>query len=222
LGIDCRVKYNSSKTTKTTNTIASIVTSTINSYFDSNLEKFNSNFYFSQLIRAIDDADESIVSNVTTVRMQKRLIPAMFQNIGYSLGFSDNKVRPSTLSTSYFSCVINGIQYDNVRFADQPSELNFSTSYDGSGTIQLRSSEGRLLLTNVGTINYYNGTLSIEPLEFIDSKTNDGLVRFTCELQEDSTDVIVLRNNIIVLDDTQADSIAGIEKNGLTVEVAAV
>jgi hypothetical protein len=152
--------------------------------------------------------------------MQKRLEPALFRDIGYNLSFSPNKIRPSSLTTSLFSCVINGVQYDDVRFVDQPDELNFSTSYDGAGMLRLASEEGRILLNNVGTINYADGRLVISPLEFIDSKTNDGLVRFTCELQEDSTDVIVLRNNIVILDDTQADPLAGIDVNGLTVEVS--
>lgn len=222
LGVDCTVKYNPARTTKTSNTIGALVTNTITNYFDSNLEKFSSNFYFSKFLRVIDDADVSIVGNVTTIRMQKRLEPALYRDIGYSLSFSPNKLRPSSLSTSFFSCVINGAQYDNVRFGDQPDVLNFSSSYDGAGTLQLLSDTGRLLLTNVGAINYALGTMTIDPLEIIDSKTNDGLIRFTCELQEDSTDVVVLRNNIVVLDDTQADSLAGIENNGLTVEVLTV
>jgi len=220
LGVDCAVKYNPNKTTKTATAIGILVTNTINNYFDSNLEKFSSNFYYSKFLRAIDDADASIVGNITTIRMQKRLEPALFRDIGYNLSFSPNKIRPSSLTTSLFSCVINGVQYDDVRFVDQPDELNFSTSYDGAGMLRLASEEGRILLNNVGTINYADGRLVISPLEFIDSKTNDGLVRFTCELQEDSTDVIVLRNNIVILDDTQADPLAGIDVNGLTVEVS--
>ena len=109
-----------------------------------------------------------------------------------------------------------------VQFTDLPDQLNFSTSYDGTGALQLRDSTGNLILSNVGSINYATGVITVNPLELISVEANDGTIRFTVYLQEDSLDVVTVRNNIIVLDDTVADPLAGINSNGLVVTASAV
>ena len=222
MGVNSQVKFDSKVTTKTSNVILAIVTSTIQDFFANQLNHFNKNFYYSQLVEAINNADPSIVSNITVTALQSRVNPVLFKSLGYTVTFSPNKLHPSTLQTSWFSCVINGNQYNNVQFDDLPSQLNFSTSYNGSGNLRLKDNKGNILLTNVGTINYATGVISVNPLEFIDTNTNDGLVRFTMQLQEQSQDVFALRNNIIVLDNTVADPLSGLPNNGLVVTVSAI
>ena len=98
-----------------------------------------------------------------------------------------------------------------------PDQLNFSTSYSGSGTLQISDASGVVLLSNVGTIDYATGVLSIDPLEIVSVAANDGVIRFTCTLQETSLNVVVQQNNIVVIDDTVADPLAGILNNGMVV-----
>lgn len=222
VGVHTVVRYDESKTTKTADQIATAVRNTITNYFDNILEKFNTNFYFSNLLSTIDTCDTAIVSNITTITLQKRLQPTLFRKLGYSVNFSPNQIRPSSLSSSRFNAVINGIEYDNASYKDIPDQLNFSTSYDGNGTIQVISSTGAVLYANAGTINYATGEITLVPIEFLDALTNDGYIRFTVELQEDSVDVLVERNNIIILDDTIKDSNLGLNNQGLTVETAQI
>jgi len=221
VGVETSVKYNAQITNKTDNAVATVVAAAIQSFFNNEMEKFGKNFYFSQLVNAIDNSDPSIVGSLTSVTLQKRLVPSLFRTIGYTVTFAPNKIHPSKLSTSWFSCVINGHQYDKVQFTDLPDQLNFSSSYNGSGALQLRDSSGNLILANVGTIDYATGIITVSPLELIAVEANDGTIRFTVYLQEDSLDVVTVRNNIIVLDDTVADPLAGMNVNGLVVTAGA-
>lgn len=222
VGVNCKVNYQGTQTNKTDAIIASEVATSIQAYFNTNLERFNNNFYYSKLLAAIDATDPSIVSNDTLITIQKRLTPLLFHSIGYTLSYSPNKIHPSTLTTNYFSCIINGHQYDNVYFADLPYQLNFSTSYNGLGYLQLFDSTNTLILSNVGTVNYATGVISVNPIEFISTTANDGLIRFTVQLQEATLDIQTVRNAIIVLDDTVADPLSNILTNGLVVSAQSI
>lgn len=222
VGVHTVARYNAARTVKTADQIATIVRNTIVNYFDNTLEKFNTNFYYSNLSSTIDDCDPAMVSNQTIITLQKRLLPTLFRKLGYTVSFAPNQIRPSSLSTSHFNVVVNGLEYDNASYRDIPDQLNFSTSYDGTGTIQIVSSTGVVLYANAGTIDYATGVITLVPIEFLDALTNDGYIRFTVDLQEDSRDVIVQRNNIIVLDDTVTDATIGLNQQGLTVETTQV
>ena len=217
IGIDCEVTYDSAQTPLTPSNIVNLVTTAIQTHFSTNLEHFNKNFYYSKLLADIDAANTSIVGDVTNITMQKRLTPSLLRKLGYTISFTPNKILPSKLKTSYFSAVINNIQYNNVQLTDLPDQLNFSTSYSGSGTLQISDASGVVLLSNVGTIDYATGVLSIDPLEIVSVAANDGVIRFTCTLQETSLNVVVQQNNIVVIDDTVADPLAGILNNGMVV-----
>lgn len=222
VGVDTTINYDGSTTNKTDNAVVNVVSAAIRSYFDSNLEKFGTNFYYSKLVSAIDASDPSIVSNNTRITLQKRMVPSLFRTIGYTITFAPNRIHPSSLQTSWFSCVLNGHQYDLVQFKDLPDQLNYSTSYNGSGTLQLYDSAGRLVLSSVGTINYATGVIEVSPIELIGVEANDSTIRFTVYLQEETLDIEALRNNIIVLDDTTADPLAGVLNNGLVVTATKV
>jgi hypothetical protein len=222
VGVSCQVKYDPSKTTKTQDAIVNIVRNTITNFFNETLEKFNTNFYFSQLSKVIDAADPAIVSNLTVVTLQKRLEPILFRSLGYSVSFSPNKIHPSTLKTSFFNLVIDNNEYTKIRIVDKPDAMNFSSSFYGTGVLQLANEAGTIVRESVGTINYNTGVLTIDTIEIIDALTNDSLIRFTCQLQEASRDVDVRRNNIVVLDNTVADAAVGLENNGLLVTAVQV
>ena len=61
-------KYNSKQTTKTSETLVSNVRAALTNYDTNNLQKFDNIFRHSQVTGVIDDTDESILSNITTVQ----------------------------------------------------------------------------------------------------------------------------------------------------------
>jgi len=70
-------KFNSNQTTKTSSSLETLIRTTISNYNASDLEKFDGIFRFSKLSRLIDATDPSILSNITTVRMQKTFTPTL-------------------------------------------------------------------------------------------------------------------------------------------------
>ena len=74
-GVKTAVEYNIFSTDKTTTEIKSAVLSSILQFSKDNLENFNSDLRYSRLVAAIDNADASISSNETDLRMIKRIAP---------------------------------------------------------------------------------------------------------------------------------------------------
>lgn len=78
--ITTQVKYDPRATTLTKQQLANTISTAIDTYATENIEKFNTSFRFSRLIRAIDDADPSISSSLTRVELQKRVFPSLGVN----------------------------------------------------------------------------------------------------------------------------------------------
>jgi hypothetical protein len=87
LNLDVEVNFDPTKTDKTAGEIDAAVISAIRSYASTNLNKFNSSFRVSQLSRAIDDADPSIISNDVKVYLEKRFAPDVNRTLSYTLDF---------------------------------------------------------------------------------------------------------------------------------------
>jgi hypothetical protein len=69
------VQYNSFSTTRSSVDIQTEVIDSIIKYSNVNLEKFGSDLRYSRLVEAIDSADQSVVSNDTSIRLIKRITP---------------------------------------------------------------------------------------------------------------------------------------------------
>ena len=75
--VSSNFRYNATVTTKSSADLITLVNSTISNYSTGNLEKFDNMFRYSELIRLIDETDISILSNITTIRMYKKITPVL-------------------------------------------------------------------------------------------------------------------------------------------------
>lgn len=87
MNIDTKVLYNSRKTTLTGGQIKDAVINTIKSFGTQTLNTFNSTFNTPQLISAIQATNVSIVTNESTVRVQKKFYPTLNSKTTYTLNF---------------------------------------------------------------------------------------------------------------------------------------
>jgi hypothetical protein len=87
LQIDTKVLYDVNRTTSTSNQIQSAVTSAIRNFSKNTLNTFNSVFKLPDLISAIQTADPSIITNESTVRLQKKFYPTLNARSTYFLDF---------------------------------------------------------------------------------------------------------------------------------------
>ena len=69
--LTCNAKFDAASTTKDAETLKSDIITKLTNYNTSTLQKFDSVFRYSKVVKEIDDADVSILSNITTLKIRK-------------------------------------------------------------------------------------------------------------------------------------------------------
>ena len=87
LQVFAEVFYDSTKTTRSSDAIKSLVRTAIVNFKDTELDNFNSRFKLSKLLRAIDDAETSISYSDAVTVIEKRITPQVGAARNYTLDF---------------------------------------------------------------------------------------------------------------------------------------
>jgi hypothetical protein len=215
------VVYDSGVTTKTASQVKDTVTATIINYFKSDLQQFNKTFNKSRLNKLILDSDTSVQSVLLKIKLQQRF--PIFLNVNNSFESDrsiqlQNSVIPGSVTSSRFFEIQNNVQVLS-KFVDIPDT---SPADDlGTGTLQiLNATDNSVLNSKAGTVNYGTGQIIIN--NFIPTSLPNAIndFRFTAAIQESSQNLKVYRNQILVLDDSTLNPLAGREA-GVTITVTA-
>ena len=127
-------KYDSGKTTKDVTTLQTNVLTAIAGYNNNTLEDFAGMFRYSQVLQDINEADTSILSNITTVKMYKYVTPTLSSALKYTLSFNNALYNPHSghnstgggiVSSTGFK--INMVSTTNEHFLDD----------DGAGVLRV-------------------------------------------------------------------------------------
>ena len=190
-------KYDSNTTTKTASDLETLVRTTLSTYNSSDLEKFDGVFRYSKVSRLIDATDPSILSNITTVRITKTIVPTLnatqqyivkFSNVLYHPHDGHNAAQGGIVSTTGFT--ITG-DTTNTWYMDDDGSGNLRIYYLTSGTTRTYQT------TSVGTINYSVGTLTISSLSIVSSVNSSGII---ITVVPNSNDIVPVRNQLIEID----------------------
>jgi hypothetical protein len=209
--LNSTVRYDSKLTTKTAATIKSDVISSLTNYNTNILQRFDGIFRYSKVTGLIDDADASIVSNITTVRVRKSFTPSFNTSTRYDIYFRNAFYNPHTghnaamggiLSSSGF--IIDG--NTNEMFLDD----------DGSGNIRRYYFDGgvRVYANNTqGTVNYTTGQVTLNSLNITSVSNIRGSTSTVIEITvvPNSNDIVPVRNTIVEID--IANSTVTVEKD---------
>ena len=87
LVLTINAKYDKKSTAKTSDTLKSEITTAITNYSTNTLSQFDGVFRYSKLTGLIDDVDNSILSNITTVKMRKEFTPTLSSSTKYDIYF---------------------------------------------------------------------------------------------------------------------------------------
>lgn len=87
LNLNLNIYFDPTKTTKTPEEISATAIAAVQTFANTNLNSFNSTFRVSQLSRAIDDSDFSIVSNDIELVLEKRITVDVTKPATYTLNF---------------------------------------------------------------------------------------------------------------------------------------
>ncbi len=92
--LETTFKYNSGATTKDVSTIETNVLNAITTYNTDTLEDFTGMFRYSAVTKTIDEAESSILSNITKVKMYKNITPTLNSGLKYTLSFNNAFYNP--------------------------------------------------------------------------------------------------------------------------------
>jgi hypothetical protein len=209
LTLNVQSTYDSSLTTVASDDIEGYITTTIQDYFTTELEKYQKKFYFSRLSKLIDGTNDSLISNIMTMTIQKR--------ITFPYNF------PTIISLNYGMPLLPGSLVSNVFTYSVGSSLNVASMFvdDGKGNISVQDyNVGTIIAPNVGTVNYTTGVVMVN--NFVITGLLGGVedIRINFAPKNAVTDIDSSRNQIITLDDSAKNNQANINA-GLTVAVVA-
>jgi len=203
-------KYDSDKTTKDVSTLQTNITNAIVTYNNNTLENFVGVFRYSKLLETINDADTSILSNITTVKMYKFFTPTLSSALKYTLSFNNAFYNPHSghnasgggiVSSTGFK--INDDDSANEHFLDDDGEGNIRVYYL-SGTTRVYTS------TTYGTINYTTGQIILTSAHLTSISNVDGATstRVRVFVIPKSNDIVPVRNQTLSID-TANSSVTG-------------
>lgn len=220
INFDIKVRYTDTRTIRTSEEIKSLINSKVTEFMQSNLEKFNSTFYRSQLEKQLMEVDDAILSVNVLFKLVKRL--PLVPNVRLSGGVISvpAKIHPAELQSSYFYFTDStGVHYCAVR--DRPNEN--PPDYEGTGTLETYDLNTGEILERPGTVYYSQGRVVLDPavqLKITGYPAGISNIYFYAGVQENVGDIFPTFNEILVQDDTSANVFANV-LNGITIEVEA-
>ena len=202
-------KYDSGKTTKDVTTLQTNVLNTIASYNNNTLEDFAGMFRYSQLLQNINEADTSVLSNITTVKMYKYVTPTLSSALKYTVSFNNALYNPHSGHNSTGGGIVSstGFKIDgdttNEHFLDD----------NGAGVLRVYYLNGATRVytdSTYGTIDYATGEViltsaNITSISNVDGATSTQIRVFVIP---SSNDIVPVRNQVLSID-TSNSTITG-------------
>jgi len=194
------VKYNASTTTKLADTLKSEIITAITNFNTNQLQKFDSVYRHSKVTGLIDDVDNSILSNITTIKIRKEFTPTLAASNKYDIYFRNGLFNPHTGHNSAAGGILSSTGFkvtgsDLEQFLDDDGNGNVRRYYLSSG-IRTYSNETQ------GTIDYTTGQITLNSLNVASISNIRGVTSTTIELTvtPSSNDIVPVRDQIIEID----------------------
>jgi hypothetical protein len=167
-------------------------------------------FRYSKLIEAVNDADTSILSNITTVKMYKYFTPTLNSGIKYTLSYNNALYNPHSGHNSSGGGVISSSGFK----VNNDSSLNeHFLDDDGAGNLRLYYLSGTTRVytdTTYGTINYSTGEVVLTSAHITSISNVDGATSTQIRVfaTPSSNDIVPVRNQVLSID-TSNSTITG-------------
>jgi len=211
-------KYDSSLTTKDISTLETNVINAISSYNTDTLEDFTGMFRYSAVGKVIDDADTSILSNITKVKMYKNITPTLNSGLKYTLSFNNALYNPHSGHNASDGGIISSTGFKI--FGDDTNEHFLDD--DGAGNIRVYYLSGTVRSytdATYGTIDYATGEIILTSSNITSISNVDGAAstRIRVFAVPSSNDIVPVRNQVLEIDtanSTITGSVDEIESGG--------
>ena len=202
--IDATVNYDPVKMLTDETTLKSSIDSSIQNYIQTNLEKFDQKFRYSQLVQDIDNTNNCIRNNKTSINYQQRITPTNFSVAQTFIQYFTNTLKKGTfVSTSFTST--DGNTYSLID--DSEGNIKAAQTTDGvvdSPAVYLTQGDGT---KNQGTINYTTGKVELNSLNIVAITDETKTVKLTVTPDTNNSDIAPLREQVLTYDVSDIDSI---------------
>jgi len=188
----------------------------------SDMNKYGARFKYSKFLNIIDQSNESITSNITTVYIRRDIRAVLNAFAEYQIGFGNafhiKSMSGYNIKSSAFR--IAGVM-DDVYISDLPNTNRLNGSLFLFTLPSIESQSPTIIRRNVGNIDYTSGVITINPINVQSGMIKDGQTIIEISACPLSNDVIGLQDLYLQLDisnslfETVVDEIAsGLDPSG--------
>ena len=210
-------KYDQNATAKTTESLASLITTAISNYSSSTLEKFESVFRYSVFTTLIDEVDSAVLNNITDIKISKTFKPTLASALKYTINFSNKLYHPYTGYAADTTGTTAGGILSSTGFTITGDTNTYYLEDDGAGVVNAYyiSGASKVYLTSgsVGTIDYTTGDIVLTKINVGTVGQVDGIdstsIRLT--VKPASNDVVPVRNQILQIDTTNLSVVGTVD-----------
>jgi hypothetical protein len=199
--ITTTARYDQKLTTKNEETLQTNIFDVLTEYNTNVLQKFDGIFRFSKVTKIIDETDNSLVSNITTIKIKKTFTPVLNTTSRYNIYFRNSFFHPN----SGYNEANGGILESSGFKVSGDTTFVYYLDDDGAGNIRryrLLGSQRIYVNNSQGTINYELGQITLNSLQISTVENIRGNASSVIELivKPKSNDIVPVRNQIIEID----------------------
>ncbi len=199
--ISSKIYYNTNLASSSAD-VSSIVSTNASKYANSTeLNKYGARFKYSKFLKIIDDSHPSVTSNITIMKMRRdlRIVPSTIAEyqIGFGNQFHIANSGGYNIKSSGFR--VFGIS-ENLYLGDIPNSEGTTGSLFFFSLPNVGSQNPSIVRSNIGTIDYINGIITINAVNIIAGIEKDGQQIIEIQATPLSNDVVGLQDLYLQLD----------------------
>jgi hypothetical protein len=199
IDLEVYFKYNPNLATVTASGLATNIRSTLISYNTDTLRSFGGVYRDSNVLKKIDDTNIAILSNITRIKMTKKITPTLSIATKYTLKFNQ------ALTDLDATTAALGSYLTSTLFTFSGVQCRLKDYYDTSSAtriIQIIGTDGTIYGTNLGDVNEENGTVTLN--SFAPTALPTGSTTIDVTVKPASSDIKPTRNELLTINTSTA------------------
>ena len=192
MNFDCTVKFNEATSQNTAAVIAQNVKNKIVNFGINDLSNFDLKFRYSKLTREIDKVDPSILSNLLTVKLIKKLTVTVGSSASYKANFHNEIYHPNN---TYIGAVTSTEFTYRDTVGNSETECFLDDENGVMRVVKLKLGVRTLIQNSIGTVDYTKGLINLST--FAPTAITGNTVNIT--ITPASNDVSPVRDQILII-----------------------
>jgi len=199
IDLEVYFKYNPNLATVTASGLATNIRSTLISYNTDTLRSFGGVYRDSNVLKKIDDTNIAILSNITRIKMTKKITPTLNTATKYTLKFNQALTDLDGTTAALGSYLTSSL------FTFSGASCRLKDYYDTTSAtriIQIIGTDGVIYGTNLGDVNEENGTVTLN--SFTPTALPTGSTTIDVTVKPASSDIKPTRNELLTINTSTA------------------